>query len=116
MLTSFGKELRKYRIDNDILLGEMASKIGVSASFLSSVETGKKKLTEKIINNIFSAYEIKDETKSIMSMCARNTMASQNKITVYGRDEDKELVAQFARELPTTSDEIIRKILEQLKS
>ena len=43
MLTSLGKFLRKIRIDNDEYLKDMADKLGVTVSFLSAVENGKKK-------------------------------------------------------------------------
>ena len=43
-LTAVGKALRKFRIDRDLTLREMAEKIGVTSSLLSSVETGRKKM------------------------------------------------------------------------
>ena len=42
MLTALGKFLRKLRIDNGEILKDMADKLGVTASFLSAVENGKK--------------------------------------------------------------------------
>ena len=41
-LTSLGKFLRKLRIDRGELLRTMSNKLGISMSFLSSVENGKK--------------------------------------------------------------------------
>ena len=38
MLTSFGKTLRKLRIDNEELLKDMALKLGVTLAYLSAVE------------------------------------------------------------------------------
>ena len=43
MLTSIGRFLRKLRIDQGEILKDMAEKLGVTVSFLSSVENGKKK-------------------------------------------------------------------------
>ena len=45
MLTPFGKEARKWRIDNDVAMKTMASDLGVSVSYLSAVEHGKKPIT-----------------------------------------------------------------------
>jgi len=42
MLTKFGKVLRKARIDQGLLLKDLADACGISSAFLSSVETGKK--------------------------------------------------------------------------
>lgn len=38
MLTKFGKELRKIRIENDEILKDMADKLNVTAAYLSAVE------------------------------------------------------------------------------
>ncbi len=55
MLTDLGKELRKFRIDHDVTLLTMAASLGLSASMLSSVETGKKpapaSLTDRLLAN-----------------------------------------------------------------
>lgn len=45
-LTEFGKAIRKARIDASETLSSMAKAIGVSSSFLSSVENGKKKMPQ----------------------------------------------------------------------
>ncbi len=42
MLLSFGKILRKLRIDWAECLLDMSAKLGLSITFLSSVEIGKK--------------------------------------------------------------------------
>ncbi len=53
MLASFGKILRKLRIDHSERLLDMAKKLDISVAFLSSVKIGKKfvpvGLEEKII-------------------------------------------------------------------
>ncbi|NJM49720.1 MAG: helix-turn-helix transcriptional regulator [Sphingomonadales bacterium] len=40
-MTPFGKELRRIRLDLEILAGEMAKSLGVSSSYLSQIEFGK---------------------------------------------------------------------------
>ncbi len=42
MLTQFGIFLRKLRLDSNEIMKEMATKLDVSPSFLSTVENGKK--------------------------------------------------------------------------
>ena len=37
MLTKFGKELRKIRIEHDEILKDMADKLNVTAAYLSAV-------------------------------------------------------------------------------
>ena len=48
-LTEFGKAVRKARIECDQTLANMASALGVTPAFLSSVETGRKKIPTELI-------------------------------------------------------------------
>ena len=45
MITELGKHLRKIRIDHGEILKNMADKLGVTSSFLSAVEIGKRNMT-----------------------------------------------------------------------
>lgn len=55
--TSLGKFLRKLRIDRGKLLRTMSNKLGISMSFLSSVENGKKS-TEKLLSALRRAADL----------------------------------------------------------
>ena len=52
VLTEFGKELRKLRIEGNVRLKDLAAALGVTSSYLSSIEMGKKPLTLEIFNKI----------------------------------------------------------------
>ena len=43
MLTEFGKVMRIIRINSNESMRDMAAKIGMSAAYLSAIETGKTK-------------------------------------------------------------------------
>ena len=47
MATIFGKEVAKLRIDQGVKLRELADHFGVSSSYLSAIEAGKKNVPEK---------------------------------------------------------------------
>ncbi|MNL53324.1 Helix-turn-helix domain protein [compost metagenome] len=51
-LTDFGKAIRKARIDTGETLGSMADAVGVTPSFLSSIETGRKKVPEGLVTQV----------------------------------------------------------------
>ena len=53
-ITEFGKILRKIRIDNDLSIESMALIFNISSSYLSLIETGKRKITKDIINIILT--------------------------------------------------------------
>lgn len=57
MITQFGKELRKLRLDLGITLNDMATAISVSPSMLSSAETGKKAVSPAMLDRLASVYE-----------------------------------------------------------
>ena len=61
MLTEIGKFLRRYRIDNGLLLKDMAGKVGVTSAYLSAVENGKKRPTEDLVGKIINAYDLDSE-------------------------------------------------------
>lgn len=50
MFTEFGKLLRKIRIDQGMLLKDMADAFGVSSAYLSAVETGKKSVSDDLVD------------------------------------------------------------------
>ena len=54
MLTEIGKFLRRYRIDNGLLLKDMAGKVGVTSAYLSAVENGKKRPRQQSLTKLIS--------------------------------------------------------------
>lgn len=62
-LTDLGRFLRKLRIDRGELLRDMAAKLGVAISFLSSVENGKKNMPSEWGAKIASLYKLSIEQK-----------------------------------------------------
>lgn len=61
MLTRFGKELRKIRIEHDEILKDMADKLNVTAAYLSAVENGNRKIPDSWVNIITEEYGLSDE-------------------------------------------------------
>ncbi len=58
-LTEFGKAVRKARIDTGQTLLSMATALGTSASFLSAMETGRKKIAEQWVAKIDQFFQEK---------------------------------------------------------
>lgn len=48
MLTEFGKVMRIIRINTGDSMRDMAAKIGMSATYLSAIETGKRNIPANI--------------------------------------------------------------------
>lgn len=58
MLTDFGKLLRKIRIDHGEIIKDMADKLGVTASYLSAIENGKRNIPENWVDEISQLYQL----------------------------------------------------------
>ena len=114
MLTELGRFLRKIRIDEGEILWDMANKLGVTASFLSAVENGKKRMPSAWNNKICVLYNLSDEQKDELTVAIAE---SEKAIEVDFSNialKNRELAVSFARKFPNMNDheiEEIRKIL-----
>ncbi|MDR3351764.1 MAG: helix-turn-helix transcriptional regulator [Zoogloeaceae bacterium] len=57
-LTKLGVELRKLRLELGMTLYDMAQKLNVSSSLLSSVETGRKPATDSFMNKLVEQFDV----------------------------------------------------------
>ena len=110
MLTEFGKELRKIRIDRNIKLGEMAKAINISTSHLSSIEYGRKSTNDDIINNICTRFKLKEEESkslkkkaylsmdkyvlNVKNLCTNNTPKLKETAAVFARSMGDSLISE----------------------
>ena len=113
-ITEFGKELRKLRIERGEKLLNMSKRLGVSASFISSIEIGKKPPPNGFEEKIIEKYKL-DRTFSeklrLLSDNCRKTFTLEPENTVQ-----KDAAALFARRLSSISSEEldnIKKILNR---
>lgn len=118
MLTEIGKFLRKLRIERGEILKNMADKLGVSSSFLSAVENGKKKMPPNWKDIIISMYQLNDlETFNWDKAIAQT--ANVVELSIDGLQPDRSDVAiAFARQFPDfTSEDLneIKRFLERRK-
>lgn len=115
MLTNFGKLLRKLRVDHNLTLGALGKKLGVSAAFLSAVETGKKPVPTTLLKQLHSLLAL---DAGVMRELERAAATSMNEVVVdlKGRNNDRarELAVAFARRFETMSDEEVSQMLQQL--
>ncbi len=66
MITELGKFLRRLRIDHGEILYNMATKLGVSITFLSSVETGKKNMPSEWVDKLSALYSLSNDQRLIL--------------------------------------------------
>lgn len=111
-------ELRKFngklREKNSESLRDMATKLGVTASYLSAVEHGKKRVTEKLAEDICRIYNFSREQEEEFkaSIVKSSDTLSLNNLT----DTQRQLMCLIYLRLDYLSIEdidIIKKILER---
>lgn len=116
MLTAFGKELRKLRITAGELIRDMADKLGVTASYLSAVETGKRQIPVEWVDKISELYALSSTEKETLQKSADASVLSV-KFKLDGMNERRRQTAVlFAREFSELDDqklEQIRMLLEE---
>lgn len=115
MLTDFGKVCRMIRIEASENLGDMAERIGVSSSFLSAVENGKKNIPVRLCETIRREYSLDHDTYRQLREAAENSkMQIKIQMEKLGT-KDKDLVLSFARKFESLEDEEKEKIMRILR-
>lgn len=116
-LTPFGIAIRKLRLDKGLRLIDMAEKLDMSTAFLSAIETGRKPIPDGLVRKISRAFTWPKEELSLLTRAVDQTRKDV-RIADDKKEEDRELIAVFARKLdqvPTATIEQLKKLFE-LKS
>jgi transcriptional regulator with XRE-family HTH domain len=118
MLTATGKFLRKIRIDRGELLRDMADYLGVTASYVSAVETGKRAYPREWTEQIVTAYNLNDAQRRELE---DSIIESAEEVRIRLEEANatqKHLAFSFARcfeQLDESTIERIQKLLEEGK-
>jgi len=111
MLTPFGKALRKLRLDLDISLKDMAEKLNVSSSFLSAVETGKKKIPQNFLEKIITNYKL--PRKNVWELSDAKYESELTFIITARNVLEKKLIIKYIEYLNHISDQEKQEELEK---
>lgn len=121
MLTKFGQLMRTIRNEHGMKMGEMANNVGVTPSYLSSIETGKRQITDDLVLKVIDYFDriaIDFSEEAIRDAAA---LSKSNHKIMLGKNASatqQEAVAMFARRLETDSldSETAKKIIAILNS
>lgn len=78
MVTAIGKELRFMRLDLGELLKDMADKLHITPSYLSSIENGKFNPTRKWFDNLCKVYNLSSEQRQKLENAYYKTLRGDN--------------------------------------
>lgn len=113
-VTPFGRYLRKLRIDNGVILKDVADELEVSPAYLSSIELGKKNISNEFISRISTHFKLSgQQSKELRSLASLSQ--PQVKIDLKDNsDQERELVMAFARGYKNKTEEERKKLLDLL--
>lgn len=104
-LTPFGIAIRKLRLEKGMRLLDLAKLMNKSVAYLSAIETGRKPIPDNYVREIAQAMGLSTEELSVIRKAADR---SRKTVTIERLPEDqRELVAAFARRLDKVPPEII---------
>lgn len=100
MLTEFGKKVRKARIDAGVTMMEMADALGTTPSFLSAMETGRKRVPTDWVAKIERYFALHGVEVTDLGSAAD---AANQSVSLEGLSREHQmLVAGFARVLSSS--------------
>ncbi len=108
-LTPFGIEVRKLRLDAGMLMKDMADKLGVSPSWLSAMETGRKSVPDDLVPRISRLFGLTGERVERLAEAAR---ASRQQFTLNPGNDPlrRDVAAALARRFDEFDEEELRKL------
>lgn len=115
MVTSFGKALRKLRIDRGMVLKNMADMLGVSSAYLSAIELGKRAIPDSLVNSVAAAFGLSGQEASDLRKQAEISQPSLKVDMSDAEDQNKELMLVFARKFKDLSPEQLDKLNKNVK-
>ena len=108
MATSYGKILRKIRIDKDELLKDMAENLCMTSAYLSSIENGKRPIPTDLTNKIMSYYGLSQDI--VMELQSAEDSIRTNIDISQVNYNQKTMVLKLARQFEKLTDEQLEEI------
>ncbi|MCL1914982.1 MAG: helix-turn-helix domain-containing protein [Eubacteriaceae bacterium] len=115
MLTAFGKYVRVLRIENGCLLKDMADYLGVTSSYLSAVEMGKRKIPQDWESKIALFFSLDMSQQNSLRKSIQDSLDEVPFNLTNASAEQRELAFAFARKMDRLDDNEIQAMLNVFK-
>lgn len=116
-VTTFGKVLRKLRIDHSEILGDMAKKLKISPAYLSAIENNGRVIPDDMIAKLAQEYHLNDaQIKELEEAKAQTSGAVA--VQFENRKENHDYIqtaVMFARDFSKLSSQQIIQLKNLLK-
>lgn len=117
-LTPFGEAVRVARMRTGLTLKNMADAMGISSAYLSGIEYGEKRLSDKLTNSALEYLSSKVDKEQLQRIMDAAEKSKNVVSTVDLAPDARGLVAAFARKLQqgnAPTPEILKWLNEQSK-
>lgn len=115
MLTSLGKFLKKLRVDRNEVLKDMAGNLGVTASFLSAVENGKKRMPSDWNGRLCAIYGLDADLRKLLTSAIAETESGIDLDFAEIDQMNRELAVFFARRFASLDGDQVKAIQKILR-
>lgn len=96
-MTPFGKQARLFRKERSVLLGDLAGKVGCSASFLSQIEAGNKPIPDGLVGKVSGALGLTArESASLERAAALSAKEFRIALPANARNHDRQIAQQLS--------------------
>ena len=114
MISKFGLYIREIREKENDSLRQMAIKLGISATFLSAMEVGRKQIPLEYIEKIKGIYDLTEEQVMQLEDSIYETNERLPIELALMNDAQKDVSLMFARRIKTADENLLRKLKEAL--
>lgn len=114
MITEFGKTLRIIRINCGDSAKQMAEKLGISASYLSAIEHGKRNVPDDLKDAILANYDLTPEEQEKMKKALASSLENMRLDFANLEENRRRVIYAVAKE--NLDDETIERICQVIKS
>ena len=113
MITEFGKILRIIRINCGDSAKDMSEKLGISASYLSAIENGKRNVPDNLCDSLRANFKLTSEDEEKMTKALAMSLENM-KLDLASLDESRKSVI-YAVAKEGLDDETIERICQVIK-
>ena len=111
-LTAFGQFTRKLRVDRGEFLKDMAKRLGVTASYLSAVEMGKRNAPRDWARRLSDLYELPDADADALLVAVSESRTYDRLDIAHLSFDDKRLMCDLTKHLPQFDSDSRKRLRE----
>ena len=111
VLTEFGREVRKLRIELAMTLREMAGELEVTPAYLSGVETGRKPTGDRLVRKVVALFARRGVDAQHLEDAAVRSRKEVKLRWREAREDQQELAVALARRFQDLTPKQVEKVI-----